>query len=518
MKYSSSFRKIYYAKNVMITLRKKTFMKLKHLFCLLPIFICHAANAYPDSVTIRLSTQSKSALLTSVPVLPVYLNPIELYGDSAKIKATIIQKSERELLLKFKIDQPRTIMLMDMFGHELYVRPGDFVDIELDTLVDMTKPIVDDIPNVWSLKMKFKGPGKHYHAFFDSLAYIAGVLHNSSISISKYNYDLLLYFNACKKQYGQRLNYLVKYVKRYKLTNEFLRLAANEIKSTYILALLRPFKAMDLAYSNIARLPAEYKEVLAGYNLQEMPDFFTTVNVSTAYMEWIQYYRTFIVLDNTTSNSDLNALLVMSSEHLKNYPEINYAVSTNFMHNWLRRNLLPAQFTYNYFKSNGIIGKPWSPEIDSLYQQLLAAGTDSSNLKSLLVQSIKQDTISLLEITGNQPVLIDVWASWCLPCIQQDEYLGKIMKKYIGKVYSVKLSMDKDPEAWMKASKKYLIPPENGFLLPGNFESVFAKRFNISAIPRYILLDKDGKVLNDNMPYPSKEEAFEDELKKAISL
>lgn len=33
------------------------------------------------------------------------------------------------------------------FGYELYVRPGDIVDIELDTLADMTKPIIKDIPN-----------------------------------------------------------------------------------------------------------------------------------------------------------------------------------------------------------------------------------------------------------------------------------------------------------------------------------------------------------------------------------
>jgi thioredoxin-like negative regulator of GroEL len=147
---------------------------------------------------------------------------------------------------------------------------------------------------------------------------------------------------------------------------------------------------------------------------------------------------------------------------------------------------------------------------------LLAAGADTSSIKTLMVQSMKNDTLSLLELTGSQPVVIDLWASWCLPCRQQDVYLEKIVKKYFAKFFLVKLSMDRDQEAWLKTSEKYLIPPENGFLLPGNFESAFAKRFNISSIPRYILLDKDGKLINDNMPFPSKQEEFEKELKKAF--
>jgi thiol-disulfide isomerase/thioredoxin len=492
-------------------------MTLRYLFCyLLSISLCHLAKADSDSVTIRLSTHSKSQLLTAPPVLPVNLNPMELYSDSAEIKTVSIQKSDKEVLLKFSIDRPRTIMLMDFFGHQLYVRPGDFVDIELDTLADMTKPIVGDIPNVWSLKMQYKGPDRYYHAFFDSLAYVAGVLHIPSVSIAKYNNDLLKYFNACKKQYGQRMSYLFKYVQRYKLSKAFLRLAANEIKSTYMLALLQPFKTMDLAYANKSKLPPAYKEVLDGYNLQEMPDFFTTVNVSAAYIHWIQYYRTCLVLENTTSSDDLVSLMGMSAEYLKHSPEVSYAVSTHIMHRWLRRNLLPTQFAYFYFKNACIGGLPCSPVIDSMYQQLLAAGADTSSIKTLMVQSMKNDTLSLLELTGSQPVVIDLWASWCLPCRQQDVYLEKIVKKYFAKFFLVKLSMDRDQEAWLKTSEKYLIPPENGFLLPGNFESAFAKRFNISSIPRYILLDKDGKLINDNMPFPSKQEEFEKELKKAF--
>ena len=79
-------------------------MILKYFFLLLHILFCHAANAQTDRVTIRLSTQSKSVYLTAPPVLPVYLNPIELYGDSAAVNTRVIRKGEKELWLKFTID------------------------------------------------------------------------------------------------------------------------------------------------------------------------------------------------------------------------------------------------------------------------------------------------------------------------------------------------------------------------------------------------------------------------------
>ena len=41
------------------------------------------------------------------------------------------------------------------------------------------------------------------------------------------------------------------------------------------------------------------------------------------------------------------------------------------------------------------------------------------------------------------------------------------------------------------------------FLLPNPAENPIKKQFKINAIPRYMLIDKNGKVINDDAPRPS---------------
>ncbi len=41
------------------------------------------------------------------------------------------------------------------------------------------------------------------------------------------------------------------------------------------------------------------------------------------------------------------------------------------------------------------------------------------------------------------------------------------------------------------------------------FESDFADKYGIKAIPRYLLLDPKGRIMNDNAPRPSDEELIQ---------
>ena len=41
------------------------------------------------------------------------------------------------------------------------------------------------------------------------------------------------------------------------------------------------------------------------------------------------------------------------------------------------------------------------------------------------------------------------------------------------------------------------------YVIPENFESAFAKEYNITAIPRFMMFDKEGKIISINAPRPS---------------
>lgn len=104
-------------------------------------------------------------------------------------------------------------------------------------------------------------------------------------------------------------------------------------------------------------------------------------------------------------------------------------------------------------------------------------------------------------------LLIDCWASWCGPCRGQIPALKSLEEKYKGKdINFVSVSLDNSKKAWLKAVDEEDL---HGYVLhaPGAFKNEFAKHYGINSIPRFLLIDANGNVINADMPKPSEEEA-----------
>lgn len=134
---------------------------------------------------------------------------------------------------------------------------------------------------------------------------------------------------------------------------------------------------------------------------------------------------------------------------------------------------------------------------------VLGSFTTIDKDKLYAFKDLKGNDVSLTDFKGKY-IYIDVWASWCGPCIGEIPSLKKLEEKHKdGDVVFVSLSLDQDTEAWKKmVAKKEL--HGNQFHYAGN--QGFVEKFNIASIPRFILLDKEGEVLNANAPRPSSEE------------
>jgi len=102
-------------------------------------------------------------------------------------------------------------------------------------------------------------------------------------------------------------------------------------------------------------------------------------------------------------------------------------------------------------------------------------------------------------------VYIDVWATWCGPCRAEIPSLKKIEEKYHDKkIAFVSISVDeqKDYEKW----KKFVVEKQLGGIqlyADKNWMSDFIKAFGINSIPRFILIDPTGKVVNADADRPS---------------
>ncbi len=124
------------------------------------------------------------------------------------------------------------------------------------------------------------------------------------------------------------------------------------------------------------------------------------------------------------------------------------------------------------------------------------AGTDPDGKK-----------VALSDLKG-KVVLIDVWATWCGPCKGEIPHLKKLEEQYHGKnVVFMSISVDevKDLQKWKDFVKNEGLTGLQ--LFGGNgWKSDVAKFYNITGIPRFMLVDKAGNMVTDDAPRPSNPE------------
>ncbi|WP_034060269.1 thioredoxin-like domain-containing protein [Lacinutrix jangbogonensis] len=126
-----------------------------------------------------------------------------------------------------------------------------------------------------------------------------------------------------------------------------------------------------------------------------------------------------------------------------------------------------------------------------------SAGIYASNF---LAYNIKNEDFNLSDYAGSY-LLIDVWASWCGPCKQEAPYFESKASKYKGKsIKFVSISVDQDENAW-----KIAVKGKNSIVQKLRVKNIkgFGKDFNLSGIPRFILIDPLGKYVNSEFLRPS---------------
>ena len=143
---------------------------------------------------------------------------------------------------------------------------------------------------------------------------------------------------------------------------------------------------------------------------------------------------------------------------------------------------------------------------------LLTVGTPAPDIE---FEDVDGGIHHLSDFVGT-PVYVDLWASWCGPCCEEIPYLAKFVES-LGKqaeITCISISVDTERGDWTaKLAEVGSAWPQ--FLATDAGQDSISGQYFVSGIPRFLLIDAEGKIASVNAPRPSTPNLLE-ELKALL--
>lgn len=305
-------------------------------------------------------------------------------------------------------------------------------------------------------------------------------------------------------------------------------------KMSFLASITQNVKEIDPTFVLKEKGENFYYAPLAKENFESYHNYFNKTEdfkVSDSFYD----YRKNIPLENANLldvETYTNYVETFINNHVEENDSIEYAFSKlRTINTYIKDNKLKKEFIYRS-------AKQLMPEVKKLeeYWSLVSfMVTEKREYKDLRKLKRKLDKIqtgkaspltsfkdrngetkNLADFKGSY-IYIDCWAQWCAPCIRETPFLQALEEKYNDQNISfLKLSLDSDVAAWKSYIEENNLT-ENAFILAENFKSEFAETYLINSIPRFILLDKDLKIIDAKAFRPSNEK-LENQLDELLSL
>jgi len=159
------------------------------------------------------------------------------------------------------------------------------------------------------------------------------------------------------------------------------------------------------------------------------------------------------------------------------------------------------------FREKVLVAQKFYTELSGLSMDY----TESMKNTDHLIEAKNTDSL-WLELTRpykGKIIYVDFWGTWCGACKMEMEYVADLKKQFIGKdVIFMYLASRSPEESWKNVIKNYSLTGENvvHYRLPEEQQAMIERRFGVKSFPTYMIVDKNGNIVDTNPPRPSQKE------------
>lgn len=442
----------------------------------------------------------------------IFFNMIGLYARTGEI--------ESKIRIKNISSDPIQFHYFDEYYdlNQFFVQPGDSIEIERDAELLLTQSIARQnlyilFPGEILVVYKDKNGNARFHLSTDStstdstrnneLEFFVWMNAQLSLSFTKKLQYQNKYLNSEYKKldsiyyesYKEKSCLLEKYITSYHVSELFIKTVKKYFLSVLysgkLFISLESKAKLDKGFIHDAiGLESDLKKITDDESSPLLYDGFILQFLRLKYKETILkndyidsiYYT---ALKFTNSDKIKFTLFKIVKEEISKYPTINKMYIKDFYDRY------PGSLHIEYLnemRANVLIAKK------NKNSSMLIDGTNKLVDFDLLVKNTK-----------GKIIYIDFWASWCIPCREE-----MVASKQLREIYANKpitffyISIDDNIKKWRYAfQKEGLQGFQDNYLILDFQSSILKKIYKINTIPRYIILNNEGKLLISNASRPS---------------
>lgn len=317
--------------------------------------------------------------------------------------------------------------------------------------------------------------------------------------------DYALPFDEYRTRLAGKEADAVKLLEAMDLSGEgsFKKVEAARIKYAYGSALLMyPVGHMIMSADPDFKPEQSYYDFIASYVVED--ELFAALD---EYREFVSEAMHVLDADNrelTDIYPKTVAQMRYAADHLKN-PQVKavimHHIATRYVDNFGVKDIDELKNLYYTYVTDPAMSAAFEAKFERW--DLSRPGRMSPGFRAV---DIEGKTWTLNDFRGKY-VYIDMWATWCAPCRQEMPHLKRLEAQFKdAQIVFLGLSVDSDKAKWEKMASSGDLTGTQLYL---GTQSSFQEAYRIEGIPRFILLDKNGVIISNDMSRPSEPKTAE---------